>query len=95
MTHQINLFQISANIGIKPRKFPAISISCKLLKKPQQANMSKEAKLEALRMGKESELTQLLRWEKFIERLRRYNEKQKREEERAKKERLRDLMRRL
>ena len=57
--------------------------------------MSKEAKLEALRTGKESELTQLRRWEKFIERLRRYNEKQKREEERAKKERYRDLMRRL
>ena len=95
MTHQINLFQISAKVGINPRKFPANSISCKILKKPLQANMSKEAKLEALRMGKESELTQLQRWEKFIERLRRYNEKLKREEERAQEERLRDLMRRL
>ena len=57
--------------------------------------MSKEAKLEALRKRKESELTQLRRWEKFIEDLRRYNEKQKRAEERARKERYRDLMRRL
>ena len=77
MTHQINLFQISANIGIKPRKFPAISISCKLLKKPQQAICRKEAKLEGLRKRKESELTQLRRWEKFIEDLRRHNEQQK------------------
>ena len=95
MTHQINLFQISAKIGIKPRKFPANSISCKILKKPQKVKMSKEAKLEALRMGKESELTQLQRWEKFIERLRRYNERLKREEERARKERLRGLRRRI
>ena len=57
--------------------------------------MPKEAKLEALRKRKESELTQLRRWEKFIEDLRRYNEKQKRAEERARKERYRDLMRRL
>ena len=57
--------------------------------------MPKEAKLEALRKRKESELTQLRRWEKFIEDLRRYNEQQKRAEERARKERYRDLMRRL
>ena len=95
MTHQINLFQISANIGIKPRKFPAISISCKILKKTATSNMPKEAKLEGLRKRKESELTQLRRWEKFIEDLRRYNEQQKRAEERARKERYRDLMRRL
>ena len=57
--------------------------------------MPKEAKLEGLRKRKESELTQLRRWEKFIEDLRRYNEQQKRAEERSKKERYRDLMRRL
>ena len=57
--------------------------------------MPKEAKLEGLRKRKESELTQLRRWEKFIEDLRSYNEQQKRAEERARKERYRDLMRRL
>ena len=42
--------------------------------------MPKEAKLEGLRKRKESELTQLRRWEKFIEDLRRYNEQQKKEQ---------------
>ena len=57
--------------------------------------MSRQANLEALRMGKETELKQLQRWEKFLANLRRFNERLKLAEERAQEERLRDLMRRL
>ena len=93
MTHHLKqVFAMAKILAIKSKISPQ-KLSVPYL--PNKSTMLTRGKLAALRAEKEKELKELQRWEKFLESLRRFNERVQLLDEIDQKERYEDLMSRI